>query len=133
VAVSDDRITIARRGFDAFNRGEVEELVALSHPDCEWLPFRAQLEGGAYRGHDGIREFARDMAEDWESFVVEMDETCQFGDNVLIVGRVRALARGSGVTVENRSGFVLEFDGDRIRRLVSFSDPDAARQAAQAG
>ena len=130
--VSQENLTLARHGFEAFNRRDVDELVELSHPDCEWLPFRAQLEGYSYRGHEGVRRFIVDMAEDWSRFEIELEELTDVDGRVLLIGRVHALARGSGVAVENRSGFVLEFSEGLICRLVSYSDPDDARRAASA-
>jgi ketosteroid isomerase-like protein len=43
--VSQENVEIVRRSFEGFNARDVDELVGLSDPDCEWLPFRAQLEG----------------------------------------------------------------------------------------
>ncbi|MEA2418935.1 MAG: hypothetical protein QOE60_1141, partial [Thermoleophilaceae bacterium] len=56
---------IVRRAFEAFNARDVERLVSLSAEGCEWRPLRAQLEGIVYRGHEGVRQFVRDMDEDW--------------------------------------------------------------------
>ena len=130
--MSEENIEVARRATDAFNRRDVEELVEVSHPDSEWLPFRAQVEGGVYRGHDGIRQFVVDMEEDWSRFQVEPVELIDLGDRVLLIGRVHAVARGSGVTVENEAGFVMDFRGGQVVRLVSYSDPDEARREAGA-
>ena len=40
-------------------------------PDAELHPLRAQLEGKAYRGHEGLREMLADFDQDWE--YVRMD------------------------------------------------------------
>jgi hypothetical protein len=40
------------RFLDAFNARDINVLVSLSAEDCEWRPFRAQLEGIVYRGHE---------------------------------------------------------------------------------
>jgi ketosteroid isomerase-like protein len=130
--MSEQNIEVARRATDAFNRRDVEELVEVSHPDSEWLPFRAQVEGGVYCGHAGIRQFVVDMDEDWERFEVEQVELVDLGDRVLLIGRVHAVGRGSGVTLENDAGFVMDFRDGQLWRLVSYSDPDEARREAGA-
>jgi ketosteroid isomerase-like protein len=127
--VSEQNLQAARRSVEAFNARDVDELVALADPDCEWLPFRAQLEGASYLGHDGVRRFVADMGEDWSEFQIELDELSDHGEQVLLIGRVRAVARGSGLAVSNHAGFVLSYRDGRLHRLVSFSDPDAARGA----
>ena len=128
--MSEQNIEVARRGFEAFNERDVETLVGVSHPDCEWLPFRAQLDGEVYRGHEGVRRFVSDMAEDWSEFRIELEELTDVGEQVLLIGSVRAESRGSGLTVNNRVGFVLRFRDAMIDRLTSYGDPDAARSAA---
>ena len=128
--MSQRNVEVVRRGFDAFNRRDVEELVTLSHPDCEWHPFRAQLEGSVYRGHEGVRRFVSDMDDDWASFEIHPRELHDLGERVLATGQVQALARGSGVAVDNLGGFVFELRDGHIARLVSHSDPEAARAAA---
>jgi ketosteroid isomerase-like protein len=70
--MSQENVEIVRRVLEAFNDRAVEGAIGLSHPDCEWHPFRAQLEGMVYRGHEGLRQFVRDMEEDWEAFRIEL-------------------------------------------------------------
>jgi ketosteroid isomerase-like protein len=124
--VSEDNVEVVRQGFEAFNARAVEDLVRLSDPDSEWLPFRAQLEGIVYRGHEGIRDFVRHMDEDWETFRIDPVEFHDRGDRVGVVGHVKALGRGSGVEVDSLAGFIFEARGGRIARLVSYSDPQDA-------
>src|SRR5215218_2690912 len=70
---------------------DIDELVSLFAEDCELLPFRAQLEGIVYRGHEGLRRFAREGDEDWKAFRIDPVEFHDRGDRVAVVGRVRAL------------------------------------------
>jgi ketosteroid isomerase-like protein len=130
--MSEQNVEVARRSTEAFNRRDAEAIVGMCHADSEWLPFRAQVEGGVYCGHEGIRQFVVDMEEDWSEFQVEPVEVIDLGERVLLIGRVHALARGSGVTVENVAGFLMDFRDGKIARLVSYSDPEEARREAEA-
>jgi ketosteroid isomerase-like protein len=127
--MSRENVELVRRSFEAFNARDVDGLVSLSDPDCEWLPFRAQLEGIVYRGHAGIRKFVGDMDEDWEAFRVDPLELHDRGERVGVVGRVRGLGRGSGVDIDSTAGFVLELREGRITRVTSHSDPEVALDA----
>jgi ketosteroid isomerase-like protein len=128
--VSEENVQVARRSFEAFNARDADELVAVSDPDCEWLPFRAQLEGTAYRGHDGVRRFLRDMTEDWTSYRVEPIGFREGGDRVVVTGRVGATGRSGGMDMEFTAGFILELRDGRIVRVRSYDDPAAALAAA---
>jgi ketosteroid isomerase-like protein len=125
--MSEENIEAIRQSFAAFNARAVEDMVAISDPDAEWIPFRAQLEGIVYRGHAGLRQFVRDMEEDWDTFRLEPLEFHERGDRVAVVAHVKALGRGSGVEIDSQAGFVFEMRAGLITRLVSYSDPAAAR------
>jgi ketosteroid isomerase-like protein len=127
--MSQENVELVRRFLDAFNTRDVDALVNLSAEDCEWRPFRAQLEGTVYRGHDGIRQFLSDMHQDWEIFGIEPLEFRDRGERVAVIGRVNARGRGSSVEIESVAGFVHELDRARIRRITSHSDVEAALEA----
>jgi ketosteroid isomerase-like protein len=127
--MSQENVEIVRRGIEAFNARDVDDLVSLSDPDGEWLPFRAQLEGTVYRRHEGIRQYVHDMDEDWEAFRIDPLEFHARGDRVAVIGRVRALGRDSSVDIDSLAGFVFELRWGRIRRLTSHSNPEAALEA----
>src|SRR5271154_2123492 len=50
-----DKVEVARRATDAYNRRDVDTLFAeLATPDFEWWPaLTSAYEGGCYRGRDG--------------------------------------------------------------------------------
>ena len=124
--MSQQNVDLVRRGFEAFNARDVEALVGACHSDAEWMPFRAQLEGIAYRGHDGIRRFVADMDQDWNAFRIDPVEFHDRDARVVVIGRVIAAGRGSGVEVDSLAGFVFDVRDGRIARLVSHSDPAVA-------
>jgi ketosteroid isomerase-like protein len=127
--MSQQNVEVVQRSFDAFNARDVDVLVSLFAEDCEWRPFRAQLEGIVYRGHEGVRQFLSDMDEDWETFRIDPLEFHDRYERVVVIGRVSARGRGSSVEIESIAGFVHELDQGRIRRVTSQSDAEAALEA----
>jgi ketosteroid isomerase-like protein len=127
--MSQENVEVVLRSFEAFNARDVDALVSLSTPDCEWLPFRAQLEGIVYRGHEGIRRFVSEVDDDWERYRIEPVEFHERGARVAVVGQVRALGRGSSVSIDSMAGFVFELRGARIARITSHSNSDVAVEA----
>jgi ketosteroid isomerase-like protein len=116
--------------FEAFNARDVDKLVSLTHPHSEWFPFRAQLEGISYQGHQGVRRFVRDMEEDWETFTIEPVDLTARGDVVMVTGHVTGRSRATGLEMDFMGGFVFELRDELIQRIRSFSDPAQAREAA---
>jgi ketosteroid isomerase-like protein len=64
--MSHEDVEVAQRAFDAWNARDLGTLIGLADVDMEFMPFRSQLEGSAYRGPQGFRQFARDAEEEWE-------------------------------------------------------------------
>ena len=127
--MSQENVDLVRRFLDAFNTRDVEGLVRLCAEDCEWVPFRAQLEGIVYRGHEGVRQFLSDMNEDWETFRIDPLEFRDRHQRVAVIGRVKARSAGSSMEIESIAGFVHEVEQGRVRRITSHSDVEAALDA----
>jgi ketosteroid isomerase-like protein len=76
----------------AFAERDVESVIARLHPDVEFTAVTGDQAGrsGPYRGHDGMRQYFRDVAEVWDELRVVPSEFRQSGDTILVTGRVSA-------------------------------------------
>ncbi|HEU0025307.1 MAG TPA: nuclear transport factor 2 family protein, partial [Thermoleophilaceae bacterium] len=66
--MSQENVEVGRAAVEALNRGDVEGLVELWDPECEYHPaLEGAVEGpkGAYIGHDGIREWWGRFHDEW--------------------------------------------------------------------
>jgi ketosteroid isomerase-like protein len=95
--MSQETIRLARQVMNALGRREASALIALADPDVEWHSFFAQLgEGGVYRGHDGTREYMRDLGDAWEIVRADVDGAVAVGDVAVLVGRIHYRGKGAG-------------------------------------
>jgi len=120
-------------GIDAFNRGEIEAVVQEHDPDVEWHPALLQLLGGeatVYRGHEGIREMARDAAEAFAGLHFEILEIRDLGDRLLSECHLRGRGKASGAETETTFVFLVDFRNGKIVRVLSFLDRKDALEAA---
>jgi SnoaL-like domain len=85
--MSPENVELSLVALDAYNRRDAEALIALSDPDVVWsAAFERETEGGTYRGHAGVREGIRALAEFSEESHAEFSEWHDFGDRVLGLG-----------------------------------------------
>ncbi len=123
---------VAKRMVDAYNRRDVDGLFAeLATPDFEWHPgiVRA-LDGGSYRGREGVERFAADTSENWAELQIIAEEFRDLGDRVFELGRLKGRGKGSGVPVDQPFACILDFRGDRIWRCRVYLDhPEGLRAA----
>ena len=92
---SDDVETV-KRAFDAFARRDMEGALEFIHPDVRlWLVTAAVTRGGRpYVGHEGLREYARDVEQLWREIELRPVEFDRIGNAVVVLGEV--VARGAG-------------------------------------
>ena len=127
MSASVDAETV-RRGVDAFNRGDIDGMLEVMHPDVTLVPVRALLEGGEYHGHDGVRRYFSDMEEDWASRRIEIDEIRDLDDGVLVLGTF-ALTGRSGNEVRYPLAWHSQYRDGKLWRMQAYSDRDAALRA----
>jgi ketosteroid isomerase-like protein len=98
--MSRENEELARRAYDAFNRGDWDAFVDLLDPGVEFTSLLLEAEGGTYRGHEGAREYfesLRGVFGDWRSEIVEMRD---FGETLVIQSRGVGTGGASGVELE---------------------------------
>jgi ketosteroid isomerase-like protein len=123
------QVEVVRRIFDAFERRDFAAALEHFDPSVRFLPVTAHLarDGRPYEGHEGIREYSRDVLELWEELELRPLEYQAVVGVVVVIGEVRA----RGATGEFRAPAVWtwKLDGDRIVEGSVHSDLGTARAA----
>ena len=116
--------------YPALNQRDVEAVLALFAGDAEYLPFNVSIvDGGSYRGHDGIRSFFDDAAQTWEYLRAEPQTYRAVGDRVVVIGRLRARGKQSGVDVDSAAAWVWTIRDGKASRMRVYLDPGEALKA----
>ena len=126
--VSGTDIDVVKAVFAAFAARDVEGLLAHAAPDIEFTAVTSDYAGrtGPYRGHEGMREYFRDVARVWDELRLTPTDYRQVGDQVLVTGRVTA--RSPARTVAGSTGWVWRLvDGKVVYIRVYASAEDAVR------
>jgi hypothetical protein len=72
--MTQEGVEIGRAAIDAWNRGDFEAWIGAWDERVEFHPLRARSKDRAYRGHDGLRRFAAEIAAEWEQVRFEVDD-----------------------------------------------------------
>ncbi len=127
--MSRKNVDVVRRGFEAWNEGDMEAMLADLDPRIEYVA-TGLFPGVAavYRGHDGWRDFWRDFREVWESLHIEIDELRVVDEQVVALltfhGRGRA-----GLEVRRQFGNVFTFRNGLAVRIQAYGDWNQALEA----
>jgi ketosteroid isomerase-like protein len=128
-AMSQENVELGHRVVDAFNRRDLDALLALMDDDVEGVPPLASIEGH-YHGHAGIRRWWNSLFSGLSDFTVEVVEVHDLGDLTVAVLRNRAHGAVSNAPVEERLWLVGEWRDGKIMWWQSFRTEPEALEAA---
>jgi ketosteroid isomerase-like protein len=130
----EERLTLIRASYEAFSRKDLEALLQLYAPDCEWRMsnYANWPEKHLYTSRLGLAEFFNAFVEPWEDFYVEIRETVDLpGDRNFVVGHAHGRGRLSGAEVDLPPlAQVIDFRDGLLLRVDNYSDVEAGRRAA---
>jgi len=125
-----DPAAIVRELWQAFNRGGVDEMLAVIHEDVEWHTYRGS--DSVYRGHDGIRRYYQDVAGEVTSASAVDYSIREIGETVLVSGSLQTFEAG-GALAQRQIHYVYWVRDGKIARAASFARREDAEAVAKAG
>jgi ketosteroid isomerase-like protein len=125
--MSQENVDRLRRSVEHFvATGEPEW--AVLHPDIEVYDHDI-LDAGDYRGFAGYRRWLEDFMVAWSEFGMHPEEYRDAGETVIVVFRVIATGRGSGVKVERQDAMVCKMLHGQVVRLDYYNNRQQAFEA----
>lgn len=112
--VPSERLEIVRRGFEAFNDGDLAAVDQLLHDDVIAVIPDDLANSGRYEGHAGFARMLGHWVEPWEELEIEVLELIEEEDVVLAPAVQHGRGSGSGVEISMRVVFLMRFRGDRV-------------------
>lgn len=117
-------VDLIRGAYEAFERGDRDGALAVCAPGVEWVQAQGLPHGGTYHGVDEVRRhvFAPLTTSWWETFSAPPDEFLDAGDTVVVLGRYRGVARGTGRVLDVPFVHVWTLEAGRCTRFRQFLD-----------
>ena len=128
--MSQENVELVHQANDAFNRRDLDALLALADPDVEYFPRILELEGGGpYRGHDGIRSWWETWLGIAPDFSTEIEDIRDLGDVTVVRVRLRGHGIGSGATMDQTAWQVAEWRQKKCVQWRTFTSEAEALEA----
>jgi ketosteroid isomerase-like protein len=126
--LSQTNVEIIQHGFVVWDEtGEPDW--ATMHDEVE-VHDHDIMDAGEYRGRSGIERWLVDWGSAWTEFSMDPHEFIDAGERVVVLLRMRAKGRGSGVIVERQDAMVFELRDGRTVRVDYFNNPEQGLAAA---
>jgi ketosteroid isomerase-like protein len=99
--MSEETVKIVRRVIDAWNRRDIDELLADTHPGIEYINLPTAVEPGTRRG---VAEVGAVWRAQWEILDgrIEVDRVFDRGDAIVVLARLSGRMPGSDARIEDR-------------------------------
>jgi ketosteroid isomerase-like protein len=117
-------VDLVRRSYDAFARGDLDGVLADMHPEIEWHQAQGLPHGGRYSGVAEVRRNIFDPLDEewWDEFSAAPEEFLDAGDEVVVIGRYRGVAKGTGKELYVPFVHVWTVRGEKAVRFRQFLD-----------
>jgi ketosteroid isomerase-like protein len=127
--MSQENVDVVRAALSAFQARDVEAWVNCFHPDVELLWPRNLLEGGSYRGHEGVRRAIADSFDTWTDIRLEEVDIRVVDDQVVLLTRNTIVGKGEAPAVDYQGAYLVKF---REGKAVYFRPYENHREALEA-
>jgi len=130
--VSKQNVEIVRQVFDAFNAGDIDLILAFTHPEfVVEVPPELSAEPDTYRGHDGMRRYWDSFREVMQEIRFQPERLWDAGDDVVVAMRISAKGRRTAIPVEQRTYAVWSLREHRVIRVRVFASLSEALERVQ--
>jgi ketosteroid isomerase-like protein len=125
---------VTRLSVEAYNRRDLDAVVAAYHPDLEYYPYREFVEAGlaepCYHGPSGYQAYISATYDVWGTDVLlEPTELIDLGDRVVLLADMPMRAQASGVPLTQTYAGVSTLKHGRVIRQDDFLDHAEALEA----
>jgi ketosteroid isomerase-like protein len=127
--MSQENVELARRGYEAFARGDLDAALDMMDPDIEAHNPPEVPEVAVHRGREAVRRDWEQAMDLFDDFWIEVERFLDAGDQLVVYLCYRGRSRGSHAEVDAPMAHVLTFRNGRVVRLKQYLDRTQALEA----
>ena len=120
--MTSDPEEVVERVYAAWNKGDVDGMLALIHPDIEWRPGTDSPFAGVHSGLDGFERYTRSWADTFEHMHIDLGAIRTRGEWLMAELRQRSRPPGGSVDIDAVATHVWRVDEGKITKWFSFYD-----------
>jgi uncharacterized protein len=125
-AQTEQRISMLRRAYAAFNRGDIDAAVESLDEQIEWSEPPEFPGGGMYHGRGGAKQYLAQSRAAWADVISEPKQFVTAGDRIVVFIHARVRPKESNDWQEVRLADVYTFRGNKAIQMRAFADHQEA-------
>ena len=117
-------LEIAQQAYHAFDRGDIDGVLADLDDDIEWQQAQGLPHGGTYRGIAEVRRNVFDPLDRdwWDEFTATASQFIEGGEEIVVLGRYRGIAKSTGRSLDVPFVHVWTIVRGKVVRFRQFLD-----------
>jgi ketosteroid isomerase-like protein len=120
--VSLENVDLVRRGFEAFNSGDIDRILSFTGADFEIVvPPGLSAEPDTYRGQEGVRRYFESFDEAMDEVHFRAEGFWDAAEAVVVDARVTAKGKQTAIPVEQRAAQLWTIRGGRVIRIRAYA------------
>ena len=127
--MSQENVEVVRRGFEAWEAGDLSGLLALMDDDLVTRRLAPMPDPGTWYGPEGLLEVAAEWMEAFDEFTMKAEELIDAGDDVVVRMAQGGRGGGSGAPVTGTFWFVYGLRDGKVIALDMYATRGQALEA----
>ena len=127
---------IVRESLAVMESGDPERMrrfvSEMAHPEVEWSPLVAAVEGASYKGREGLTRFFEDFTDSFQVVYSDIELRPISDCAVLELCQAEFRGQGSGMDVGQELSTLFEFEDGLMRRGHAYASHAEGEAAAAA-
>jgi ketosteroid isomerase-like protein len=123
-------VEIVHRTVAAWNRRDIEAMLALTDPEVEYVNSPTAVEPGTKWGHEEFKSVLRVQWEMLSDARWEVDQVYERREELVSLGRLSRRMPGSNARIEDRVLMEFRLENGRVTRMAVLGFGQAEVQAA---
>jgi ketosteroid isomerase-like protein len=124
--MSQEDVEKVRAGLAAYNRGDLDTLMAMYDPEVEFVT----LLQGTHHGKEALRLLFEENRNNMPGYRLDPDELIDAGDKVIAMVRLGGAGRVSHIAMDDRIAFLFTIQEGLAIRQQTFRNKEDALEAA---
>jgi uncharacterized protein len=124
--MSQENVDLVVSGYDDFNSGDIEGVIARFHPEIEWIePGGGNAPAGTFNGPESVANdvFAA-VPENFDEFTCTVEQANDQGDTIVVTVRFKGKNK-SGAELDTQAEHVWEVRNGKLARMENKVDHEA--------
>ncbi|MBV9359121.1 MAG: nuclear transport factor 2 family protein [Chloroflexi bacterium] len=128
--MSEENVDLVARGYEDFNRGDIQALTARFSPEIEWIePGGGNAPAGTFRGPAAVaNEVFAAVPQNFDEFACTVEDARDEGDTVVVAARFKGKNK-SGSELDTLAEHLWNVRDGKVVRMENRVDQEAWSKA----